>query len=192
MITVAEHTYEETLLPEKANILDLGCRGFLFHDELTRHGYNVYPVDIDDLHGRYYHVAISDFDGYVSIERSNDPQGTRINKKITVEPTPEDTPSKSVQCFTLKSFSDVLGVTFWDLIKIDIEGSEYEVIMALTEPPAKQLSIEFHLHTKIYGEEQVREMEDKLVSLGYYPAQHDKTSEHGCGLNYWDSLWILK
>lgn len=190
MITViAEHSVDLSLLPDKANILDLGCRGFLFTNELRRLGYNVEAVDIDDLFNpsgdndwtKYEQMAICGFDGVVGIERSNDPQATKIGHG-----------SEKVQCMTLSTFSKFKNILFWDLIKIDIEGSEYEVIMSLTEPPARQLSIEFHLHTKIYGEAQVKEMEDKLVSLGYYPAKHDKTSEHGCGQNYWDSLWILK
>lgn len=189
MITVAEHTYEETLLPEKANILDLGCRGFLFTNELRRLGHNVEAVDIDDLFKPdgsnewiyYEQMAITGFDGVVGIERSIDPQATKIGHG-----------SEKVQCMTLATFSKFKNILLWDLIKIDIEGSEYEVIMSLTEPPAKQLSIEFHLHTGIYGDAQVKEMEDKLLSLGYFPAKHDKTRQHGLGLNYWDSCWILQ
>lgn len=186
MITVAEHTYEETLLPEKANILDLGCRGFLFFDELVRRGHYVAAIDVDklDTHKPYAQAAVTSVNGgYVDVMKTKDPQATTAKQSSV--PT-------GVRSYTINGLCGIFGIDFWDLIKIDIEGSEYEVIMSLTEPPAKQLSIEFHLHTKIYGEVQVKEMEDKLVSLGYYPAKHDKTSEHGCGMNYWDSLWILK
>lgn len=184
MITVAEHTFEETLLPDCANILDLGCRGFVFADELTRLGHWVCCVDADELPGgkHYWKIAITNYNGYCEVIPNKDPQGFRIGKKS----------SDGLKCCTLPMFSNWNDVDFWDLIKIDIEGSEYEVIMSLTEPPAKQLSIEFHLHTKIYGDAQVKEMEDKLLSLGYFPAKHDKTSAHGMGLNYWDSLFILK
>lgn len=183
MITVDEHTYEETLLPEKANILDLGCRGFLFANELVRLGHNVYPVDIDILENtpmKYYRFGIGQFDGQCSIEYSKDPQATRM------------TPGFGIPMFTVAGLSKHLEVPFWDLIKMDIEGSEYEVIMSLTEPPAKQLSIEFHLHTKVYGYDQMKEMELKLVDLGYEAVGHKETSAHGMGLNYWDSLFILK
>lgn len=188
MITViAEHSVDLSILPEKANILDLGCRGFLFINELRRLGHTVYPVDCDYLQGQvYYNYAITNYNGFTDLYKSGDPQGTRINKRHEAQS------DSSVQCFTLDRFSLMVGIEFWDLIKIDIEGSEYEVIMSLTEPPAKQLSIEFHLHTGIYGDAQVKEMEDKLLSLGYFPVKHDKTSQHGCGLNYWDSLFILQ
>jgi hypothetical protein len=190
MITViAEHSVDLSLLSEKANILDLGCRGFLFTNELRRLGHNVEAVDIDDLFNptgdnkwtHYDQMAITGFDGVVGIERNNDPQATKIGHG-----------SEKVQCMTLATFSKFKNILFWDLIKIDIEGSEYEVIMSLTEPPAKQLSIEFHLHTGIYGDAQVKEMEDKLLSLGYFPAKHDKYPAHGLSPNYWDSLFILQ
>lgn len=184
MITViAEHSVDLSLLPEKANILDLGCRGFEFAKELTRRGHVVYPVDIDILHDapmKYYRFGIGQFDGQCSVEHSKDPQATRM------------VPGFGIPMFTLAGLAKHVEVEFFDLIKMDIEGSEYEVIMSLTEPPAKQLSIEFHLHTGIYGDAQVKEMEDKLLSLGYFPVKHDKYPAHGLSPNYWDSLWTLK
>jgi hypothetical protein len=184
MITViAEHSVDLSQLPKKANILDLGCRGFLFAAELVRLGHNVFPVDIGVLENvpmNYYRFGIGQFDGQCDILHSKDPQGTRM------------TPGFGIPMFTLKSFSKHVDVDFWDLIKIDIEGSEYEVIMSLNEPPAKQLSIEFHLHTGIYGIQQMAEMRDKLTSLGYEAVSHEMTKQHGLGLNFWDSLFILK
>lgn len=188
---IAEHTVDVELLANatnnyvigKANVMDIGCRGFLFADEMVRLGHKVYPIDIDLLHPcsmKYFIAAIAGHDGECSVEYSKDPQATKM------------TAGCGVKMYTIKSFSEYVNIPFWDLIKMDIEGSEYEVIMSLTEPPAKQLSIEFHLHTKIYGDAQVKQMEDKLLSLGYYPAKHDKTQAHGMGFNYWDSLFILK
>jgi FkbM family methyltransferase len=190
MITVAEHSFEETLLPANGNILDLGCRGFLFADALEMKGKNVVCVDVDELgaiDGFHYHrCAIASENGLCGVRRSKDPQATTI-VKAQVSLAGFDVPM-----YTLKSFSEKVGIPFWDLIKIDIEGSEYEVIRSLTEPPAKQLSIEFHLHTKIYGMKEVLEMEAKLSSLGYEAVSHTMTSQHGMGMNYWDSLFILK
>lgn len=183
---IAEHSVDLSLLPEKANILDLGCRGFLFFDELTRRGHYVAAIDVDklDTYKPYAQAAVTSVNGgYVDIVKSKDPQGTTVKQSSI----PTD-----VRSYTINGLCGVFGIQFWDLIKIDIEGSEYEVIMSLTEPPAKQLSIESHLHTGIYGDAQVKEMEDKLLSLGYFPVKHDKTQAHGMGWNYWDSLWVMK
>lgn len=186
--TIAEHSVDLDLLPEKANILDIGCRGFIFTDEMRRRGHKVFPIDCDDL-GKdkaYYRYAIvGKVDGPVYIQKSDDPQATRITKEITNYGI--------VFPHTIKSFSDMLGMYGeWDLIKIDVEGAEYEIIMSLDSPPAKQLSIEFHLHTGIYENGAVTEMRLKLFDLGYIAVQHEKTSQHGMGLNYWDSLFILQ
>lgn len=187
MITIAEHTIEETLLPLSGNVLDLGCRGFLFTDELRRLGHNVKPVDCDLIEGYYYQMAIAAYDGYATLIKNNDPQAVHIKASQEISKQ-----HNNIKCLTLKSFSKLVGIEFWDVIKIDIEGAEYEVIMSLTEPPAKQLSIEFHLHTGIYGIQDVRKMEVKLHNLGYEFASHEMTSQHGMGMNYWDSLFILK
>jgi hypothetical protein len=182
MITIAEHTIEESLLPQRAKIMDIGCRGFLFYGELIRLGHQVFPIDIDLFYNTpsYYILAISGKEGKCSVKHSKDPQATCI------------TAGFDIPMHTIKSFSEMVEVDFWDLIKIDIEGGEYEVIMSLTEPPAKQLSIEFHLHTGVYGLQQMAEMRDKLTSLGYEAVSHEMTKQHGLGLNFWDSLFILR
>lgn len=182
MITViAEHSVDLSILPEKANVLDLGCRGFQFSGALKQMGHNVYSVDIDYLGPEgYYQVGIGATVGRCSIEKTKDPQAT---KKIK---------GHDILMLTIERFSKDVKVDFWDLIKMDIESSEYEVIMSLTEPPAKQLSIEFHLHTGIYHMDAVQKMELHLGFLGYNPVKHKMTSQHGCGMNYWDSLFILQ
>lgn len=178
---IHEHSVRLDLLPEKANILDLGCRSFTWTNALRELGHKVTPVDIDDFPNEtYYKVAITGKDGRVGIHRNNDPQATRVKE------------GTELLSMTLETFSNSLGIEFWDLIKIDVEGSEYEIIMSLKKAPAKQLSIEFHLHTGIYTQKDMREMEDKLRSLGYEPADHRLTSAHGAGYNYWNSLFLLK
>lgn len=185
--TIAEHSYEDSLLHEGSLILDLGCRGFGFTDWMELSGYTVHSVDCDYLNANqfYYQIAISNENGTVRVLKNSDPQGTMITNILDIS-------EYSVACLTLMSFSQMVGVGFWDLIKMDVESSEYQIIMSLPNAPAKQLSIEFHLHTGIYGDAEVKQMEDKLLSLGYFPVKHDKTNEHGAGFNYWDSLWILK
>ncbi len=187
MITsVSEHSIDLSILPEKANIIDIGCRGFQFTDAMIALGHNVFAIDIDDLVGhKYIKGAIADFDGFVEVERFQDVQATRINKKAVLG-------GSAVQCMTIETFSKKCKILFWDLIKMDVEGAEYEIIMSLTKAPAKQLSIEFHLHTGIYKDHEMRMMEDKLKGLGYMAATHEYEAKYCAGYNYWDSLFILK
>jgi len=179
---IAEHLVDIDHLPMKGKIADIGCRGFLFTNEMRRRGHTVIPVDIDDLKESDYHkIAISDFDGLCGLVKSDDPQGTKIDKL-----------GNGIDCFTLESFSKMFEVEFWDLIKLDVEGSEFEIIMSLQRAITKQFSIEFHLHTGAYKQHEVDQMTDKLKALGYSIASHEYTSQHGSGMNYWSSLFILK
>lgn len=177
MITVAEHSFDETLISVGSAILDIGCRGFEFTNFFRSRGCKVLAIDCDLLIGDYVQCAVV---GDSSIQRyiqySNDPQGTKV---VT---TPNNTPVESVT---------IQQLGYFDLIKMDCEGSEYEIIMSLTEAPAKQISVEFHLHTGIYTGKEIKEMEDRLLVLGYFPMKHDMSHQHGAGLNYWDSLFVM-
>ncbi len=176
--TVAEHKIDFDLLPEKANILDIGVRGWQFYDYMTSLGHIVCPVDIDDLktNRSYYQCAISNYNGRAGIQYSNDPQATQIKD------------GNDVTCYTLESFIELVGIKF-DMIKCDCEGSEREIIMSLDKAPAKILSIEWHLHTGIYDQNFMKLAETKLRMLGYQFLSHELTEEHGAGLNYWSSLF---
>lgn len=179
--TIAEHSVDLDLLPAKAKILDLGCLGFVFTDEMRRLGHDVLAVDIQKFdRDDYFQIAISDKVGRVGIKQTKDPQAATI------------TEGSEIMCMDLKMLMLTARVEFFDLIKMDIESSEYQVIMSLEKPPAKQLSIEFHLHTKVYGLAEMNHMYNKLENLGYAAVSHKATSQHGCGLNYWDSLFILR
>jgi len=180
MKTISEHLVDLELLPQNANVLDLGCRNFIFTNAMQEMGHNVVSVDIDILDGDYYKCAITDFDGIGGLTKTNDPQGTTLDKA-----------GIGVPCYTLETFSKKVNVPFWDLIKIDVEGSEYEIITSLTKAPATQLSIEFHLHTGVYGKEEVEFMVSILLGLGYRIASHELSSQHGAGENFWSSLFVL-
>lgn len=182
MITeVCEHNVDLSLLPEKANILDLGCRGFQFTNYFKDLGHTVYSVDIDELQGQsYYQCAITGYNGKAGILKTDDPQATRIM------------PGCDVTSYTLEKFMDFVGVEFFDLIKMDIEMAEYPVILSLSKAPAKQLSIEFHLHYGQYTQADMKIMEAKLRDLKYEFVSHKLTEEFGAGLNYWRSLFVLR
>lgn len=184
LITIAEHTVDLETLRKPANILDLGCRDFEFTNYFDKRGDFVGPVDIDPkLEGDrpYLNMAITDYIGVCGIKRSSDAQATKMSRTIGEE---------TIQCTTLEKLMENMNIPYFDLIKIDVEGAEYEIIRSLTKAPAKQISCEFHLHTGAYSQGDVALMVAKLHSLGYKTVTHELTSQHGAGMNYWDSLWI--
>lgn len=180
---IHEHTVDVDLLPEQATIIDLGCRGFDFTYHFDRLEHLVWPVDIDVLSTdrAYDKVAITGENGRVGIKHNlNDPQATAVKE------------GSDIDSMTLERYMEKISLEFADLIKMDVEGSEKDIILNLTKAPAKQLSIEFHLHCNVYSQPDVALMVGKLRSLGYKTVQHNLENRHGAGFNFWDSLFVLE
>lgn len=180
---VAEHSVDLSMLPIKANVLDLGCRGFGFTDKLRELEHNVYPVDIGKsgevrLDKEFYRIAISDSNGRAGVSVERDPEATNVIE------------GDEVEMMTLESFSDYVGVSKWHLIKMDIEGSEMGILKNATHPIADQVSVEFHAHCGHKRED----IDNLLNYLEQWYFIHNRVWEegHGAGFNYWDVLLIAK
>lgn len=180
---IAEHSVDLDLLPEKATILDAGCRGFEFTDYFEKKGHVVFSVDIDNLEDRknYINIAISDTNGMCNVNHTPDPQATHISD------------GNQIHKVTIETLKERLHLKRWDLIKLDIEGEEYNVLNNATNHPiANQISVEFHAHCR---PEQSQKALDKLLdklSEFYFIKNRSWESRHGAGFNYWDVLLIAK
>ena len=189
-LVIAEHSLDLSLVPDAAKILDLGCRGFGFANYFRDRGHDVYAIDVDlldghrgdDALGDYLRCAVASEDGRCGVRYvSGDPQATHI------------TYGDAVPMYTLQTLSAKLGVAAWDIIKMDIEGAEYEILdnARTCHPIAKQLTIEFHAHCA----PQDKWMLDALLSkLSTHYEVHNQVWEprHGCCANYWDVLLISR
>lgn len=181
---IAEHSVDLSMLPIKANILDLGCRGFQFTDKLRGLEHNIYPVDIGangetGLDKTYYRIAISDKDGWAGVSKERDPEATNVIE------------GDEVPMMTLKTFSEHVGVDKWDLIKMDIEGSEMGILKNSTHPIASQVSVEFHAHCTTQTKEEIDNLLNWL-SQWYFIHNREWKEAHGSAANYWDILLISK
>jgi Methyltransferase FkbM domain len=179
---IAEHSLDSSLLTPGCNVLDVGCLGFAFGDELRRrYKANVYEVDIGDLgpSRRYYRCGIAATDGFGDVIGSA-PDARQL------------TPGILFPVHTIESFSQRVKVPYWDVIKLDCEGSEYDILWNLQKPPATQITVEFHQHTEARRTETfIEQLVDKLGQW-YEVRRHKLEGRTRFSLNWWDSLFVLK
>jgi hypothetical protein len=195
--TIAEHTVDLSLINRDSKVLDLGCRAFTWSKAMLEYVDEVYCVDADPAftankpEGPGYKLflgAVSDTGGKdLALYTSGNGTGNYVDSIDNIKPWDKWVPTKS---FTLKEISGSCNIEMWDVIKFDIESSEVPVLLSLTEPPAKQLSIEFHMHTGTTEETILKVFEH--LKQWYDIVFVDKSEKHGCGMNYWDVLFIDK
>ena len=90
-------------------------------------------------------------------------------------------------------------INFWDIVKLDCEGAEYEILLDWPGVISRQITVEFHEHTGANsgGEATYKKIIEHL-SQWYDVIQHVKGPMYQNGrlmckaINYWDSLFVLK
>lgn len=190
---IALHSVAVDLL-SKGHVLDAGCRGFEFSKWFAERGHSVWAVDPSpDISSApigigFSNTAIvgSQWEPNAQLDIAGDPEGWFIGRKISVT---------SVKVFTQtieKLTSDMLWGKPWDLIKLNIEGSEYDVLETWPGPIAKQIVVSFHEHTdRRRGRGECDRLIDKMREW-YTPVQHVWDARYHAGFNYWDTLLIRK
>jgi len=170
-------------------VLDAGARGFRFARWFAERGHRVVALDpapdmsdpkIDRVHfynvglvateerdGTWYHVECDDKEAsYITRARTNCLAGV----------------------VDIRSFQ--LGQ--WDLVKLNIEGSEYDILDNWPGPIANQIVFSFHEHTdRKRGREECDRIIDKLRQ--WYDIHNQVWEPRYCTYaNYWDVLAIKK
>jgi FkbM family methyltransferase len=193
--TIAEHTFNESLLKSNGWILDVGSRYGEFSRYFASRGFSVIAVDPnptitkDNLEGAIFeNVALvpmslsgSEVD-YVLCNvdsQCNHISGVPLNADIYPHLTERGTSVIKVPSMTIFQLMQKYNVDSFELAKFDCEGSE--VLLLDCQPIAKQISIEFHLHM---GQPQViaDQIINHLESIGY--VRH--------GQNYGNILFTLE
>lgn len=181
LIEIDDHLVDIDLLPEKAIILDGGCRGFKFTDYFTDLGHTVYSVDIDELvDNKYIRCALSHESGTCAVVHTHDPQAKHIKE------------GDEIFKYTIDDFKKRYEIPYFDLVKLDIEGAEFDILKTAQHPMAKSLSIEFHAHC---DSRQTKQALDELIThLSQWYTVHNQVweSRYGCVENYWSILFIAK
>lgn len=217
------HTIDIDRLPEYATVLDVGCRGFAFTKDIlaARPMARVVSLDPDplieypkDIDCAYYRVGLTGRPGlarsqsYISTTiASGDgganfimPLGASKEKVIRPDCGWEFTDHQVQQVLTMdiQEFMRLASVKYWDAVKLDCEGMEFEILENWPGPIADQISVEFHDFT---GPRR------HLVDDGYYEkvlwphltewyevAKHDWVDLNGMPnhFGHWDSLLVRK
>lgn len=144
---VCEHTIDVDLLPKKPLVLDVGCRMFNFCEEILA----LRPE-----------AAIVAMDPGPDIEPPTDTRILFVNFAL-IETEQEFAYLKMAGCESVYSLTPVPGWAkvpvrspscifarwpYFDLIKFDCEGAEFEILENWPGPVAGQINIEFHDNRK--------------------------------------------
>lgn len=189
MITLAEHTIDETILPPEPNVLDVGCLNFGFCREVLalRPQANIIALDpnpkIEDPEiprVKFLNIAL------VADERMYAPYVDCHNQEANY--IGEGLGQVDVPCVSITTLMDRYGIYKWDLVKLDIEGSEFPILENWPGMIATQISVEFHDYQdrRKYDDDYFKRLFAKLA--GYKVVQHPLYSAGGGPGGHWDSL----
>lgn len=206
MITISEHTIEESIIDKNGWILDLGCINFTFANDVKKYCDNILCIDpnpnikeipegilyerkavvhLENIKTQNFYIY-NDINGYSLLNPKRD--WCVLEKVITVDVT------------TIKDIMKKYNIKQFELIKFDIEGAEYQVLEHLDWTISKQYSIEFHdfrfmnpfypnnqlYHNRLLGKI------DKYCDVVQHQCTDHPGFPMGMGNNYWDSLFVLK
>lgn len=204
MIKVQEHSIEESLL-DNGYVIDAGCGvDFNFSTYMADRGMQVIGIDPNPA------ITVSPpgvfFENKALVAFKRDMKFTTFHDidAATLLHNAKDVINPSGQCdvelITLPEIFDKYRITQLEVLKLDVEGSEYEILDNIDGPIAKQISVEFHdfrnFNPHYPNNERYYSELFKKLSQWYVIAKHT-IEEHGgmpthLRMNYWDSLFILK
>jgi FkbM family methyltransferase len=196
---LAEHSVDVDLLPEAPVVLDAGCRGFDFSHAVL----DVRP-----------NARIIAMDPAPESAGSDDPRITFLNEPLVglhqssqmefvALPNPAacfvreldstTLAGKCVETRTLLWLFSWFQIQKFDLVKLDVEGSEFGILETWPGPIATQISVEFHDHVdnRKYDEAYFNRL--FLGSLADYEVvQHELSEVSNARRGHWDSLFRLR
>lgn len=208
---ICEHSIDIDLLNKNGWVLDFGCGvDFLFSKEMIKMGMQVISIDPnpkineipndENIHYERCALVTDENLEFIEFDIFNDTDAASCVKTQNDVFFIKKMYNTAVKATTLKKIIKKYNIEKIDVLKLDIEGAEYDFLNSIEGPIANQISIEFHdfrgmnphyPNNNIYYEK----LFDKLTKW-YSIVKHEITQHPGIGgtsgLNYWDSLLILK
>ena len=172
-------------------VLDGGCMGWGFASDMASRGMRVLAVDpaprlaVPNLLGlEFANVAL------VGKERHR--IGWVHQDEAECCYTSDDG-GRQIPARTVPQLMAEYEIGHFDVVKLNVEGAEYEILKHWPGPIAKQITVSFHELVPGRNPEPKHYFELMLthISQWYDVAQHERTLK-GSESNYWDSLFILR
>lgn len=201
--SIESHSVDMDLLPKRPVVLDVGCRGFDFSTTILRYRPEALVIAMDPDP----EIIVPVIPPNVAFLRkalvgdsrvwSNYASWSTGEGNILCERSPwYATKSFNVPCISLPALMQTYGVGFFSLIKLDCEGTEFEILENWPGPIAQQISVEFHDWTGPEKEKATPAYYDALFAgpLRHYDVVQHEVSTVGPGpaWGHWDSLFRLK
>ncbi|MEB3192341.1 MAG: FkbM family methyltransferase [Snowella sp.] len=130
--------------------------------------YDRIPSNIPQL--KKFNYVISDSSGILEFALTENPEGNHIKKVEDHNNTEEIINTVQVNSITISEFLKKHNINKIDLLKLDIEGAEFEVLNSIDDSlllTIKQITIEFHDFKFKDLKPQVKDVKQRLESLGF-------------------------
>lgn len=201
------HTVDLSLLTQGGYVLDLGCRDFIFTQEMLNIGMKVISIDpykdiqieqklLNNKNFIFKNMACVGLktNEYLKYYEYNDWGANSLFDICAENKQYKEIKKYDVKTTTIGEIMKELNIEIFELIKIDVEGSEYEILKNLPKNCSKQLSVEFHdwLRLNPYKDEPEKFYEEieKSVLKDYLVLEKKRVPMHE-GFTYSDVLYVL-
>lgn len=195
LMVLASHTVDVERLAERPVVLDVGCRGFDFARELLELRPDGWVVAMDPDPDVKQPLLGNTLFANVALVGKMNGGNAKLARFSTGEANfiveDEVPPYAQAVDVSVCTISHIRFAKFWDLVKLDCEGSEFGILAEWPGPIADQISVEFHDWDK---PDKMQPWYDanfpRLAEMGYRVVQHE-LSRQGEGIGHWDSLLVL-
>lgn len=197
---IKEHTFFDELFNEEIVVIDLGaCRGE-FIDELNKQ-YKIKKAILVEANPTNFKNLIKN-ENYTLYNRLVSDKKNEITKFYEDPKSPYNGSNKfnyfdgiehNINTITLEEIIEENNLDYIDILKIDIEGSEYDVIPSISEEilsKIKQITIEFHDFIDNNLKEKTQKIIDRLENLGF--SRISKPINYMNNSNNYDVLFYKK